>query len=259
MSDLPTLWQIDISHYSETARWALAYKGIEHRRRCPAPGGHIPVALFLTRGEHKTLPILRMEGRTIADSTAIVAALEQRHPEPPLYPADPAQRRRALELEDFFDEELGPHARLLAFHEIGKDRENFEALMRETAPSPLRRAPGITAAYARAYTRLRFGVADEDSARLAREKIVAAFDRLEAELGDSEYLVGDTFTVADLTAASLFNPIVLPDEGPVPSAVEPSQGMLEFRAPLEGRPGYKWVEETFRRHRGPVAAAASAA
>ncbi len=34
----PTLWQIQVSHYSEKARWALAYKGVEHRRRSPLPG-----------------------------------------------------------------------------------------------------------------------------------------------------------------------------------------------------------------------------
>jgi len=259
MSDLPTLWQIDISHFSEKARWALDHKGVEHRRRSPVPGAHIPVALFLTRGEHKTFPVLQMDGRTIADSTAIIAAIEQRYPDPPLYPADPEQRRQALELEDFFDEELGPHARLLAFHEIGKDKESFAKLMEETAPRPLRRVPGMTVVYAQTYTRMRFGVADEGAARLAREKIVAAFDRIERELGDDEYLVGDTFTVADLTAASLFNPVVLPEEGPVPSVVQPAAGIQEFRAPLEERPGYRWVEEIFRRHRSPAGAAAAVA
>jgi glutathione S-transferase len=47
-----------------------------------------------------TLPVLFLDGRPIGDSTATIAALEQRQPEPALYPKDPAQRRRALELED---------------------------------------------------------------------------------------------------------------------------------------------------------------
>ena len=110
MSDdrLPTLWQIDVSHYSEKARWALAWKGVEHRRRSPVPGAHMAVALWLTRGAHYTFPVLSIDGQRIGDSTAIVAALEERYPEPPLYPTDIADRRRALELEEFFDEELGP-------------------------------------------------------------------------------------------------------------------------------------------------------
>ena len=61
----PTLWHIPISHYSEKARWALDYKGIEHERRAPMPGAHIPLALAVTRGRQYTFPLLRLDGRTI--------------------------------------------------------------------------------------------------------------------------------------------------------------------------------------------------
>jgi hypothetical protein len=147
---LPTLWQIEISHYSEKARWALAFKQVEHERRAPVPGSHIPVALWLTRGAQTTFPVLSIDGRNIGDSTAILAALEERYPDPPLYPSDPEERRRALALEDFFDEGLGPHVRLLAFHELRNDPERFVALMERRAPEPLTRFPRAGAAYARA-------------------------------------------------------------------------------------------------------------
>ena len=259
MSDsLPTLWQIDVSHYSEKARWALAWKGVEHRRRSPVPGVHMAVALWLTRGSQATFPILTLNGRNIGDSSAIVAALEERDPEPPLYPSDPEQRRRALELEDFFDEELGPHVRQLAWYELGNDRESFIALMEHTAPGPLTRMPGATAAYARAYTSLRFRAGSAEAAERGRAKILAALDRLEAELGDGDYLVGESFTVADLTAASLFYPLVTPEEGPLPSDQESAAGFERFRAPLKERRGYQWVAEMFRRHRKPAQGAAQA-
>ena len=89
LQDQPTLWHIAISHYSEKVRWALDYKSVEHERRTAPPGLHIAVALWLSRGRAFTFPILELDGRRIADSTAIIAALEQRFPEPPLYPADP--------------------------------------------------------------------------------------------------------------------------------------------------------------------------
>jgi glutathione S-transferase len=57
------------------------------------------------------LPILWLDGRAIGDSTRIIAALEEHYPEPPLYPADAAARERALALEDYFDEQLGPALR----------------------------------------------------------------------------------------------------------------------------------------------------
>jgi glutathione S-transferase len=256
----PTLWHIAISHFNEKARWALDYKEVPHSRRAVAlPGSHVPAALWLTRGDNHTFPVLEIGGRGIGDSTEIIAALEERCPEPPLYPADPEQRRRALELEEFFDEQLGPQMRLLAFHELAKDPERFQAVIARSAPAPVARLGAGAVAYARAYAALRFGARDEEAAALARGKILAALDRLEAELGSSDYLVGDSFSVADLTAASLFFPLVLPDQGPLPEEEPPPAGMASFRAPLEGRPGYRWVEAIFRRHRRPAGALATAA
>jgi glutathione S-transferase len=260
MSDaLPTLWQIDVSHYSEKARWALAWKGVEHRRRSPVPGAHMAVALWLTRGAQYTFPVLSIEGRRIGDSTAIIATLEERYPDPPLYPADIASRLRALELEELFDEELGPYIRQLAWHEFGNDPQRFAELMEQTAPAPLRRFGGPAAAYARAYTALRFRAGSAGKAEHARAKVLAALDRLEAELGDGEYLAGESFSVADLTAAALFYPLALPEEGPVRADSPSARGFEAFREPLLERRGLKWVTEMFHRHRKPGKPAAAAA
>src|SRR5262249_50403753 len=65
-----------------------------------------------------TTPVLTLDGESIGDSTRIIAAIEKRWPEPALYPEDPAERKRALELEDFFDEELGPHIRRGIYDEL---------------------------------------------------------------------------------------------------------------------------------------------
>jgi glutathione S-transferase len=256
MSDgKPTVWQINISHYGEKVRWALDHKRIPHRRRSPLPGMHIPIVLWLTRGGSVTLPAIKLEGRTIADSTAILAAIEERYPDPPLYPADPELRRRALELEEFFDEELGPDVRLLVFHEMGREPELFAEVAARAVPGPLGRAQGFVGAYARGYTGLRFGVKSEAAADAARTKIRAALDRLDAELAANggEFLVGDSLGVADLTAASLFYPLVGPENAPTPADQPVPAGLARFREELAERPGYIWVEEMFRRHRKPTA------
>jgi glutathione S-transferase len=258
----PVLWHIPVSHYSEKARWALAHKGIEHERRAPIPGAHIAVALWLTRGAQSTFPVLRLDGRNIGDSTAIIAALEQRRPQAALYPEDPAERRRALELEDFFDEQLGPRIRLLAWHELRTDRERMEQLSAGMLPAPLGdNAVGkaIGGRFGSTYVRVRFRVADDEAAAAARTAVIAALDRLEAELDASGtgYLAGDEFTVADLTAASLFYPMVNPPEGPqiLPSG---TPALEEFFQPLRERPGGRWVSEMFARHRRPASAVPSA-
>lgn len=244
----PTLWHIPVSHYSEKARWALAYKGIEHRRIAPPPGVHVPIALALTRGQTNTLPVLRLDGSSVGDSTAIIAALERRNPDPPLYPEDPEERRRALELEEFFDEQLGPYSRLFVFNEIREDPDGFAEVAAMNMPAPLRRFKRQAGATARAYTQLRFGAGDPEAAEVARRKVFAGLDRLEEELGSNEYLVGGRFTVADMTAASLFCPIVLPPEGPKTPERRPP-GLERFRKAIADRDAYRWVEEMFSRHR----------
>lgn len=219
------------------------------------------VALWLTRGAQYTLPVLTLEGRNIGDSTAIIAALEQHRPEPPLYPQDPDERRRALELEEHFDEQLGPYIRRLAFHELGNDPERLEALIRRTQPAPVARLSGAATKYVRAFSSIRFGAGSSDAAEEARGRVLGALDRLEEELdsGSGDYLVGDRFGVADLTVASLFYPLVLPQDGPVPANEPAAAGLERFREPLKKRRGFEWVAEMYRRHRRPAAAGEPAA
>jgi glutathione S-transferase len=250
-NDKPVLWQIDISHYAEKARWALDYKEVAHVRRSPLPGTHIPIALFLTRGAQPTIPVLEMDGRAIGDSTAIIAALDAKYLDHPLYPSKPDERERALALEDWFDENLGPHSRLLPFYELIQEPALFAEVAAESVPGPLGKAKPVVGAYARAYTSLRWGANSDEDATRAREAIVAAFDKLEAALeqGDGEFLVGDRLSVADVTAASLFYPIVVPPEGPLSPDLPRPPALDSFRESLSDRPGYRWVEETFRRHR----------
>jgi glutathione S-transferase len=258
----PTLWQIQISHYSEKVRWALDYKGVHHVRRAPLPGMHIPIALWLTGGDHFTFPVLELDGRRIGDSTAIIAALEERYPEPPLYPEDPGERARALALEDFFDEGAGPQIRRLAFYEMIKEPEMFGEVASRMAPGPLAKSKSFASIYARTYTSLRFGANKGDAAELAKGKIAEAMDRLDKELEESEgeYLVGDRFSVADLTAASILYPMIRPAEGPVPLDSPSPPAFERFRESFADRPGFIWLEEMYRRHRAsarPVAASAS--
>jgi glutathione S-transferase len=88
----------------------------------------------------------------------------------------------------------------------------------------------------------------------------AAFDKIEADVGPSGYLVGESFTVADLTAASILAPIVMPPEFPY-IKLHPDERTAQsrrFRDSLKDRPGFKWVEDMYARHRGTSAEVAAA-
>jgi glutathione S-transferase len=197
----------------------------------------------------KALPVLVLDGETIHDSTRIIERLERLQPEPALYPADAAERRRALALEDFFDEEFGPHVRRAFFQELLPETGFAAAAFTSGC------GPGTRLFYRALFPALRVAMKADmkiDAASAARSgaKVLAALDRLEAELQPSGYLVGDRFSVADLTAAALLAPVVLPPEfpyrppGPLPAPV------ARWRDSLTGRPACRWAGEMYRRHRG---------
>jgi glutathione S-transferase len=246
----PLLWHLPISHYSEKVRWAFDWKRVPHRRRVMPPGLHPLGGLVLSRGRVYTMPVLLADGRRIADSTDIIGWLEERHPDRPLYPADERDRARALELEDWFDENLGPAARQLGFGALLSEPEAWPAFAaKQMEGAPVAVPPRVFVPVAKAFLGARYSVTARTELDGPRRKVLAALDRVEAEL-DGEFLVGDAFSVADLTAAALFYPVVLPEEGPW----QPMRTATfnEVQASLRDRPGFRWVEETFRRHRHDI-------
>ena len=251
----PVLWHLEISHYNEKVRWALDYKGVAHTRRAVTPGLQELTARRLRVG--RTVPILELDGRAIGDSTRIIDKIERRWPEPALYPADIRERSRALDLEGWFDEECGPYARRVLFGDNLAEPETFLALF---AGPDRRLGPlGALAPLMVQVVKWRFGIR-RDTVEEARENVRAAFDKVEAEAGPSGYLVGNSFTVADLTAASILSLIVVPPEFPY-IKVHPDERTAQFRRfrdSLRDRPGFKWVEDMYARHRGASADVAAA-
>lgn len=212
------------------------------------PGAHIPVALWLTRGRQYTFPVIDIDGERIGDSTAIIADLEERFPDVRLYPSAPEDRERALALEEWFDEELGPYVRRFGFHELLQDPECFAEVGALAAPGAFRHMGSSGQAFARTMIGMRYRASSDEASELARQKVISGFDRLETELGQGDYLVGESFTVADLTAASLFYPVVRPPESYVTIERMP-EPVERLREELSELRGFQWVEGMYRRHR----------
>jgi glutathione S-transferase len=104
-------------------------------------------------------PVLVDDGLEIFDSTQIIEYLEDRWPEPPLWPAEPRARAAARLLELKSDEVFFPQvARLIA----------------------AARNPGSA------------------EAGEARDAIADFYDQMEARLADGPFLAGATYTYADI-------------------------------------------------------------
>jgi glutathione S-transferase len=248
---LPVLWHFTVSHFNEKVRWALDFKRIARVRRSLLPGAHFLKVWSLTG--QTALPVLELDGRPIHDSTRIIEALERAYPQRPLYPRSELERRRAVELEDFFDAELGPSMRAMLVHAQFVHAPKLTAAlftvgMGRASRSTLRMfAPMFRPLY-----RLRYGI-NATTAELARKKTFAALDRIAREIQPSGYLVGDGFTVADLTAAAFFYPLVQPPQFPYPWPRPLPAWLEEYRASLGGHAAFRWVGEMYDRHRGTSA------
>jgi glutathione S-transferase len=255
----PLLWHIPFSHFSEKVRWTLDYKRIAHRRKVLGADYLIRAWRATGRG---TLPILFLDDGAIGDSTDIIAALEDRYPEPPLYPGDAAARERALALEDYFDEQLGPALRAamvtpLFRHDPALALRILTTGMPDQAYQTLRPLARIFPAF----YRFRHKVSDA-KLETDRATVNAALDRVEQERQGRAYLVGDAFTVADLTAAALLSPLLQPPEIQYPLRVELPPYLQDYRATLLQHPAMQWAADVYRLHRsrsaevsrGPAAA-----
>lgn len=246
-ANIPLLWHIPLSHFNEKVRWALDFKAIAHRRR--VLGGDYLIRAWRATGQGK-LPILWLEGRAISDSTRIIAALEERYPERPLYPRDASARQRVLALEDDLDEKLGPALRAAIIGPLFQ-RDPDVALrvlttgMPEKAYQNLRPLVRIF----RAFYRFRHHIS-EKKLNVYQDKVTAALDWIERELQGRAYLVGATFTVADLTAAALLAPVLQPPELQYPLRVELPSYAQEYRATLLRHPAMEWAATIYRLHRG---------
>jgi glutathione S-transferase len=250
-TDVPVLWHLDISHYNEKVRWALDYKGVPHVRRAVTPGLQELRARRLRAG--RTVPILQVDERAIGDSTRIIEEIERRWPEPPLYPSDPEERRRALELEDYFDEDCGHDLRRVLFNDNLAEPEKFIGMLWGPDQPRLGLLEALSPVLA-PVVKWRYEIRPERVAH-SRKVVRAALGMVEAEAGPAGYLVGDSFTLAALTAASILALIVVPPQFPYIKLHpdERAAQFREFRASLKDRPGFRWVEDMYARHRGTSA------
>ncbi len=176
----------------------LAYSTIEYNgfRARKAPG-------VSATGK---LPALDYDGERILDSTEIAAFLEAKHPENPIYPADPVQRANAAIWEDWADESL----------------YWFEVYLRVMYPEALDKGATLLCEGRPGYERGLFKTAlkrmyvkklmAQGLGKLAREQVEARFfghlATLETLLTGRDWLVGDARSIADMSVSCQLHEIL---------------------------------------------------
>jgi glutathione S-transferase len=131
------------------------------------------------------IPAFKHDDRVVNDSSVICRYVERLHPTPQFYPADPYLSARAEWIEEFMDGGFVPVAGAKVF-------------------LPLVLRPLMTGKEA-----------DETEPRQVIEnELPPLYGYLDKQLGESEYFVGNTMSIADLSVASMFVNLRLAGEIP---------------------------------------------
>ena len=203
----PRFITLPLSHYCEKARWALDLAGIDYREE-----PHLPLIhrWHTRRLGGTTVPILVTQGEVLVDSSAIVRFIAQELPETGLLPMCSADRQEAVEMERYFDRDLGPHTRRWAYFQLLDCAGLLNRLSASGVPRAERLLVSPLMRVARALIRQRYRV-DAAGADRSLSQVRGVFEQVEQRLGGGrKYLVGNALSVADITFAALAAPVLLP-------------------------------------------------
>jgi glutathione S-transferase len=93
-------YRVPFSTNVERVALAAAHKGLELEWVDVDPADRAPV---VTASGQPLVPVLEDDGRVVADSTRILRHLEERFPEPALWPSEPARRAELDVFLEWFD------------------------------------------------------------------------------------------------------------------------------------------------------------
>ena len=174
---MPTLYGAPISPFVRKTMVALAEKGIAYEHDPVVPAVAPPELKRISKDISPLgrIPAYRDGDLALADSSVIIAYLERVKPSPALYPSDTRDYARALWFEEYGDGGLAPI--------VGP-----KIFFQKIAGPAIFKQPTDEAIVNRA----------------VNEELPPLFDYLESQLGKGDWLVGPSFSVADIGIATQF-------------------------------------------------------
>ena len=203
------LYKLHWSHYVEKVRWALDFKKL--------PWRGIDIVAFTKKEMQRfncaqTVPLIHdtVTDVAISDSSPIIRYLDETYPEHALFPAGSADREAVWQWMLRLDSTLGLHARRLGYTQV--IMECPKVLSQLFMPNvcsglftrPILRSLAAPVLGTMLTLRFRFHRNREDR---VYEALEAQLIPIAAQLERDGYLVGQRFTAADLTLASLLRPL----------------------------------------------------
>ena len=202
------LYQMAISHYCEKVRWALDWKSIPFTVHTLLPGPHVPIVRKLTQSRSSSLPVIRHQNQVLQNSADILDYLDRHFPESSLIPVD-IDESAVREWELFADTRIGPHVRRCCYHILLNHKALVVPMLAHDGPwyggSLLRLI------FPRLVKVMRHSMfIDQQGYMQSKVTLDEAIEHLRQHLRGRQFLVGESFTRADLAVAALLAPLARP-------------------------------------------------
>ena len=168
----PLVYGGTVSPYVRKVRVALAYKGIEFEDVEQTPFG--APSEFRELSPLSKIPVWKEGDFVLPDSSVILSYIEQRYPTPPLLPADPQPRAKALWFQEYGGSKLNDVTAGVFFERVVKPKV------------------------------LNLDTDTKLVDRILEKALPRALDYLTKCLGGNEYMVGGMFSLADIALTTSF-------------------------------------------------------
>ena len=238
------LYQFPISHFCEKIRWALDYKGLDYKSKNMLPGQHVKFTKKVAPGT--SVPVLKHNDRYIQGSSKIITYLDDQFPNKKLTPVSPQASQASIEWERYLDMEFGIHVRRYVYHTLLKHRSPVIGFL--ASGGPFWAKPILWFKFPQLVKGMRkFMDINDTTAEQSRQHIKKALQRINDTVAKNDFLAGDYFSRADLTACALLAPLFMPPQyGLVwPKKLpEPLQSEID-----EMLPQMQWAKNVYSKYR----------
>jgi glutathione S-transferase len=236
------LYTFAASHFSEKARWALDHAGVTYQEHRLLPGLHVLAVRRLA--PRTSVPVLVNGAEVVQGSSAIVARAEQLGHRR-LTPDDEASAR---DIEARADKIIGRGIQRIYYSFLFDHPRELTALWAQDGPRWAGAFYRLTLPLLRGRVHALYRVTEAGVVE-AKEELARFVAELDRRLERHDYLVGDTFSRADLTVAALLAPMVMPPEHVVRWPDPPHPALAAPGRPFAGCPTWNHVLRMYREHR----------
>ncbi len=229
MPHAATLYQFELCPYCHKVKAGLELKGIAYDRIevNPMKKKELPE---LPPGAPKKVPVLRLGDRTVCDSTDILAFLDEVEPErTPFIPSDAASAAKAREIERWVDDELTFSMPTVIYGTWGEAVKAAQVTARTSNFGPLQNL-AVRAGGSLIMHQVAKRILKKRDKTDGRAWMNENLDRIEAWLGEDDFLAGDAVSLAD---AAVHGALTCIQEFPAFASVEARPKLMAWYRRVE--------------------------